>query len=89
MNQFFNVIKVIIISNNSLPMVNDSVVFIFFKAVQQGFNTISFGKYSKSIRLDFCQKAFLAIHFTKIAVFYTFFNRTTSILAPFFIRAIT
>ena len=44
MNQFFNIVEVIVISNNSLTMVNNTVLFIFFKTVQQSFDTTPFGK---------------------------------------------
>lgn len=63
MNQFFDIIKVIIISNNSLTMINNSVIFIFFKAVQQGFNTMPFCKQCKRIWFDFCKQAFLTVSF--------------------------
>ncbi len=53
LNQHFDIIEVIIISNNSLPVINNAVFFIFFKTVQQSFNSIPFGKQSKSIRFDF------------------------------------
>jgi len=70
-------------------MVNNSVDFIRFKAVQQGFNTIPFSKYSESIRLDFSKKTFLAVYFTKIAVFFISFNGAASVFTPFFIGTIT
>lgn len=89
MNQFFNIIEVIIISNNSLTMVNNSFLFIFFKAAQQSFDTIPLGKYSKTIRLDFCEKTLLTIYFAKIAIIYIFFHGTFSVFAPIFIWTIT
>ena len=53
MNECLNIIKVIVISNNSLAMIDDSVLLVFFKTVQKVFDAIPFGKQSESIRLDF------------------------------------
>ena len=44
LNQHFDIIEVIIISNNSLTVINNAVFFILFKTVQQSFNSMPFGK---------------------------------------------
>ena len=89
LNQCFDIVNIIVVSNNSPPMIDNTVFFIFFKTVQQGFNTIPSSKYSKSIRFNFCKKPFPTIHFTKIAIIYALFNGAISIFAPLFIRAIS
>ena len=63
-NECFNIIKVIVISNNSLTMIDNTILFIFFKTVQKGFNPIPFGKHRESIGLDFCKHTFFTVGFT-------------------------
>ena len=63
-NECFNIIKVIVISNNSLTMIDNTILFIFFKTVQKGFNSIPFGKHRESIGFDFCEHTFSTVGFT-------------------------
>jgi len=70
-------------------MIYNSVFFIFFKTIQQSFDTISFGKYGESIWFYFNKKTFPAVCFTKAAVFNILFNRAASVFTPFFIGAVS
>jgi len=53
LNQGFHIIKIIIITSYTIPVINHSIFLISFKAVQKMIFTISSGKLSKSIRLYF------------------------------------
>ena len=43
----------IVISINSLLMVNNSTFFVLFKAVKRRFDSVAFGEYCKSVCLHF------------------------------------
>lgn len=53
LNQSFNVLEMVVIADNALPMIGNTVLLVAFKAVQQGFDAISFCKHSKPIGLYF------------------------------------
>ena len=52
-NQFLDAIKVIVITVNPFPMIDNPVFLISFQAIQQFFLSKSFYKNGKGIRLDF------------------------------------
>ena len=52
-NQRLNIIEIIVIAENTLPMIENTLFLVALEAVQQRLNTISFCKYSKPIGFDF------------------------------------
>lgn len=52
-NQIFQIIKIIIVSVYTFPVINNPLLFIPLKAVQKIFLSIPSGKFRKSIRFDF------------------------------------
>ena len=51
-DQFFQIIEIIIITHNAFTVINNTGLFISFKAVQECFNTVPSGKFRKSPWLD-------------------------------------
>lgn len=86
-NQFFRVIKFIVVAVDSFSVIDNAVFFIAFKAVEQFFNSVAFYKKCERVRLDFCKKPFFAVGGALIAALNVFCRRTVSVFAPFFVRA--
>ena len=61
MNQFLNIIKVIIVAINSHAVIDNTLLFISFKAIKKSILSISFGKQRKPVWLDFLQQSISAI----------------------------
>lgn len=68
LNQFFSIVKFIIVTIDSITMIYDSILFISLQAFQEFVFSVSFDKQAKSIRFYFLKYPFLADFFAFIAM---------------------
>ena len=82
-DQFFDIVEVIVIAGDPLAMVNNTVFFVLFKAVQQSFETVAADKEREPVRFYFLQESFPALCFGAfIATNELFLARTTPVFTP-------
>ena len=61
-DQFFKIIKFIIITHDSFTVVDDTGLLVLLKAIEKRFYTIPFGKLSEGAGFDLiCIKSFTAV----------------------------
>ena len=48
LNQFFNIFKIIIVTDNSMPMIHDTILFVFLETAYQRFHAKPFCKQGKT-----------------------------------------
>ena len=88
-DQFFQIIEIIIITHNAFTVINNTGLFISFKAVQECFNTVPSGKFRKSPWLDLFREQSLSTFrwFAFITAFNVFVDSASADLAPFRVLA--
>ena len=75
-NERFRVFKGIVIAQDALTVIDDSLFFIGFQAIQQSLLTVSFDKQGKCKGLDFAEHTFLTGLLAYIAMGNALFQRT-------------
>ena len=85
LNQFFQIIEIIIITHNPFPVIDNSCLLISLQTVQQSRKTVSSRKFCKCPCFDLFRIESFATAFrrTFIAAVQSLFNHTFSVFAPF------
>ena len=88
-DQLFNVVKLVIIADDPLAVINNAGLFVAFEAIQKSGLSISLGKQRKAVGFSFGKQTFLAKRIAIEAMRVVFFKRAAAVFAPVLIRAIS
>ena len=86
MDQFLHIVKLIVITVDAFPVIDNPILFIPLQTVQQRILAISSGKQRERIGLDLRQNSFPAVNFAFIAMADSLFHCAFSILTPVLVR---